>query len=103
MRAGQADWIQKACHSTVLRYYSYPFILQLTLLSSLTPTCPVPPVRSPPSGANMGRVGAEAGRRAPDARLRHLMRGLFPQRQIHRERGEPAQHDSQRMGLEGAI
>lgn len=60
-------------------------------------------MRSPPGGQAVGRVGAEAGRRAAHARLRRLVRDLLPQRQVRGERGQPAQHDRQRLGLEGTL
>lgn len=49
----------------------------------------------------MGRGGAQTGGGAADAQIWHLLRGVLPQRQIHRQRGKPARHDSERLGLEG--
>lgn len=61
----------------------------------------LPPERSPSGGASVGRGGTTTGGRAPVAQIRHLLRGVLPQRQIHRQRGKPARHDGQRLGVEG--
>ncbi len=57
--------------------------------------------RSSGGGACVGRERGVAGLWAAGAQVRRVLRGLFPQRQIHRERGIAARHERQPVGLEG--
>ena len=59
------------------------------------------PERAHASGAGVGGGGADAGGGAAGAQVRRVLRGLLPQQQVHRQRGLPARHDHQRLGLEG--
>lgn len=51
--------------------------------------------------ARLGCGGAQPGGRAAGAQVRRGLRGLLPERQVHRLCGLPARHDRQRLGLEG--
>lgn len=62
---------------------------------------PPSPERSPAGGACLGCFGARAGRRAAGAQVRRGLRGLFTQREVHRQCGLPARHDGERVELEG--
>lgn len=63
---------------------------------------PVSLVRSPAGCETVGRRRAASGGRAPEAQIWRLLRGIFSQQQIHRQRGKPARHDGQRLGVEGS-
>lgn len=57
--------------------------------------------RSPASGEAVGCGRTKTGGGAAEAQIRHLLCGLLSQRQVHCQRGEPAWHDGQRLGMEG--
>ena len=61
-------------------------------LFSLNPHIPMSrlPERSPASGETVGRGRTETGGGAPEAQIRHLLRGFLPQQQIRCQRGKPA-------------
>lgn len=58
------------------------------------------PERPSTSGEIVGRSRTKTGGGAPEAQIWHLLRGLFPEQQVHCQRGKPARHDGQRLGVE---
>lgn len=82
---------EKNLYSTIASYYAAHIPL----------SCPS---EWPPSSSQgVGRGRTETGGGAPDTQIWSLVRGLLPQRQIHRQCGEPAWHDCQCLGVEGSF